>query len=150
MGQRFVWMSMVLPAPCFPLPSSACNCNRHGSVGNSCDARTGQCQCKAKYVGRTCSQCEVKMAVSLFMHKRGAHICFLQDGFGNLEAGCRQCRCNPTGSRSDVCDAESGQCDCKPGVDGLTCNECKLNFYGFSSAGCTGKVLPLLLNGRMW
>jgi hypothetical protein len=64
---------------------------------------------------------------------------FVQDGFGNIRAGCRQCGCDPTGSRSDACDADSGQCDCHPGIQGLTCNECQPQFYGYSNKGCKSK-----------
>ena len=95
-----------------------CECNEFGSNSPRCDAATGQCLCKEKYVGRTCSAC--------------------RDGFGNLKAGCRRCDCDPTGStETDFCDAESGQCRCKPGVGGLTCDRCLPNHYGFGANGCT-------------
>ena len=38
---------------------SACNCNQFGSSSEKCDPLTGQCPCKEKYVGRTCSRCKV-------------------------------------------------------------------------------------------
>ena len=37
----------------------ACSCNKYGSRSEKCDELTGQCPCKEKYVGRTCSRCEV-------------------------------------------------------------------------------------------
>ena len=40
--------------------NSACDCNEFGSLSSNCDPLTGQCPCKDKYVGRTCSQCKVK------------------------------------------------------------------------------------------
>ncbi len=102
---------------CFIL---ACDCNPYGSLSKECDPQTGQCTCKDKYVGRTCSQC--------------------RDGFGNVKAGCRQCGCDPVGSMNDgTCDANSGQCSCKPGVTEITCNRCLPNYYGFSSYGCQSK-----------
>ena len=63
-----------------------------------------------------------------------------QDGFGNLKAGCRQCGCDLMGSKSDVCDANTGQCQCHPGVSGLSCNFCKENYFGFSNQGCQGML----------
>ncbi|KAF8777898.1 Laminin subunit gamma-1 like protein [Argiope bruennichi] len=39
------------------------------------------------------------------------------------------------GSRSLQCN-NRGQCQCKPGVDGLRCNKCASNFYDFSELGC--------------
>ena len=94
----------------------ACDCNVYGSVSQACNSVTGQCQCKEKYVGRTCAQCE--------------------DGFGNVAAGCRQCNCHPIGSQTDVCDADSGQCQCRPGVTGLTCDKCLPLHHGFGINGC--------------
>ena len=94
----------------------ACSCNEYGSKSARCDELNGQCRCKHKYIGRTCSQCK--------------------DGFGNLKAGCRQCGCDMIGAVSDVCDANSGQCQCLPGVFGITCENCMPNHYGFSRQGC--------------
>ena len=37
----------------------ACKCNQFGSSSEKCDPLTGQCPCKEKYVGRTCSRCKV-------------------------------------------------------------------------------------------
>ena len=34
------------------------------------------------------------------------------------------------------CDSVSGQCFCRPGVQGLKCDQCKPLFYGFSDEGC--------------
>ena len=70
-------------------------------------------------MGRDCGQC--------------------QDGFGNVEAGCRRCDCHPEGSASRTCDADSGQCPCRAGVAGLTCDRCRKDHYGFSNAGCKGE-----------
>ena len=76
-------------------------------------------ECRDKYVGRTCSAC--------------------RDGFGNIAAGCRRCDCHRVGARSDNCDADSGQCECRPGIGGLTCAECQPEHYGFSASGCRGE-----------
>ena len=70
----------------------------------------------------------------------------IKDGFGNLKAGCGQCGCHLTGSRSDVCDPDSGQCECLPGVTGLSCNMCKPNHYGFSNQGCQGNFILMKIN----
>nr|VZH99079.1 unnamed protein product [Spirometra erinaceieuropaei] len=47
------------------------------------------------------------------------------------------CECNVTGSVSAVCNKRTGQCPCKPGVVGRTCNQCEPFHYHFSASGCT-------------
>ncbi|XP_051154479.1 agrin-like isoform X3 [Leptopilina boulardi] len=46
-------------------------------------------------------------------------------------AGCPSvCNCNRLGSMSDVCDPESGQCECRPGVGGTKCDRCMPGYWG--------------------
>ncbi|MED6279319.1 hypothetical protein CHARACLAT_033234 [Characodon lateralis] len=47
-----------------------------------------------------------------------------------------RCNCNPIGSTSGECDIVTGQCECHPGITGLHCDRCEINFFGFSSSGC--------------
>jgi hypothetical protein len=35
-----------------------CGCNKLGSLGDSCDQETGQCECKQGVFGEKCSECE--------------------------------------------------------------------------------------------
>ena len=34
--------------------------------------------------------------------------------------------------------ASNGQCMCRPGVLGRTCDECLPGYFGFSGSGCSG------------
>ena len=36
-----------------------------------------------------------------------------------------ECDCHPVGSRGKICDQATGQCPCKEGVTGRTCNICQ-------------------------
>lgn len=72
----------------------------------------------------------------LFFLKRVYFLLFLKDGFGNVTAGCKLCDCDAIGSQSELCDPQSGQCPCKPGVAGDQCNQCLPSYYGFSTDGC--------------
>lgn len=45
------------------------------------------------------------------------------------------------GSNGQNCDDLSGQCACKPGVGGTTCDACLAGFWGFSPRGCTSKFI---------
>ena len=60
----------------------------------------------------------------------------------NCNAGL--CQCNALGSYGRLCDPETGQCSCKPGVGGLRCDRCQPNFWGLfkiaaGNVGCTRK-----------
>ncbi|VDO06960.1 unnamed protein product [Brugia timori] len=41
---------------------------------------------------------------------------------------CKACNCHPVGSLSRSCNQSSGQCICKDGVTGLTCNQCSKGY----------------------
>lgn len=43
---------------------SECNCDRYGSVSTeTCAAISGQCECRRRFAGRDCSQCEVSLII---------------------------------------------------------------------------------------
>ncbi|XP_030077188.1 laminin subunit beta-3 [Microcaecilia unicolor] len=101
----------------------SCDCDPEGSVdGGSCDPLTGRCTCKQNVAGERCHQC-----------KAG----FYQLS-GSNPLGCRQCDCNPLGSRSDQpCDGDTGQCFCLPTVTGPKCDQCISNHWNLASGrGC--------------
>uniref|UniRef100_A0A8C1W035 Uncharacterized protein n=1 Tax=Cyprinus carpio TaxID=7962 RepID=A0A8C1W035_CYPCA len=99
-----------------------CLCNAAGSVnGGQCDAQTGECVCKANVEGERCDRCKA--------------------GHYNLNAnnplGCSKCSCSPDGSVSGVCDQLTGQCKCRPHVEGLSCDRCAAGYWNPSSPnGC--------------
>ncbi|XP_072536108.1 laminin subunit alpha-1 [Salminus brasiliensis] len=68
-----------------------------------CDA------CKPGYEGRYCERCSLGY-------------------YGNpSEPGgkCKECQCSETGSLHQVCDAQTGKCECKAGVRGHLCDQCE-------------------------
>lgn len=54
---------------------------------------------------------------------------------------CLPCDCYPVGSFSRSCDAETGQCQCRPGVIGRQCNACDNPFAEVTNSGCEGERL---------
>ncbi|KAG8510842.1 Laminin subunit alpha-2, partial [Galemys pyrenaicus] len=90
-----------------------CNDNLDFSIPGSCDSLSGSCLiCKPGTTGQYCELCA--------------------DGyFGDAvdAKNCQPCRCNVNGSFSEVCHIKTGQCECKPNVQGWRCDECKLNMW---------------------
>ncbi len=46
------------------------------------------------------------------------------------------CKCDPTGSLSNICDETGGQCKCKSNVVGRQCDQCATSTWGFGPNGC--------------
>ncbi|KAI5256949.1 Netrin-5 [Manis pentadactyla] len=64
-------------------------------------------------------------------HTAGRHCHYCQPGFWRdpsqpvtSRKACRACQCHPIGATGGTCNQTSGQCLCKLGVTGLTCNRC--------------------------
>ncbi|XP_068597953.1 usherin [Brachionichthys hirsutus] len=105
-----------------------CNCHIAGTLNASTCAQVGgQCQCKVAAAGRQCADCLL--------------------GWYGLKAtnpnGCIRCSCSDTGSISSSaggvpsCDQDTGQCQCKPHVTGLSCDRCEFGYWNLSHpAGC--------------
>ncbi|XP_029032401.2 laminin subunit alpha [Osmia bicornis bicornis] len=88
------------------------------------------CQCKDRVEGRICNQCKPL--------------------FWNLQPynpqGCEDCQCNIPGVIGNIgeCDTKNGQCICKPGVMGRSCDQCidgtynleERNFFGCTDCAC--------------
>uniref|UniRef100_A0A672HSK1 Laminin, alpha 5 n=1 Tax=Salarias fasciatus TaxID=181472 RepID=A0A672HSK1_SALFA len=94
--------------PDSPEGCSNCECNLAGTVSGvaECAQDSGQCHCKPNTCSGTCSTCK--------------------DGFYNLQEnnyfGCQGCRCDIGGSAGQSCGERSGQCRCRPNVEGPKCN----------------------------
>ena len=74
-----------------------------------------RCPCKETVTGRQCDKCKDRFY-----------------GLGtDGEKGCSACECNRNGTLNelDICEQNSGQCQCKLFVDSTACNECKPGFY---------------------
>ncbi|XP_063120700.1 laminin subunit alpha-2 isoform X4 [Rattus norvegicus] len=90
-----------------------CNDNLDFSIPGSCDSLSGSCLiCKPGTTGRFCELCA--------------------DGyFGDAvdAKNCQPCRCNVNGSFSEICHRKTGQCECRPNVQGQRCDECKFSTW---------------------
>ncbi|XP_059501382.1 laminin subunit alpha-2 isoform X2 [Stegostoma tigrinum] len=90
-----------------------CNGNLDLSVPGSCNSLTGEClHCIEGISGQFCDQCA--------------------DGFfGDAVVAriCRPCDCHVNGSIAELCDKQTGQCQCKHNVAGRQCDHCLPNCW---------------------
>uniref|UniRef100_A0A3Q3EF52 Usher syndrome 2A (autosomal recessive, mild) n=1 Tax=Labrus bergylta TaxID=56723 RepID=A0A3Q3EF52_9LABR len=106
-----------------------CHCHTTGTVNGSmeCDQVSGQCQCKPAVTGRRCAECLT--------------------GWYGLKAsnpnGCERCNCSDIGIISTSaggdpsCKQDTGQCQCKPHVTGVSCDRCEFGYWNLSHPdGC--------------
>uniref|UniRef100_A0A8C0JBQ8 Heparan sulfate proteoglycan 2 n=1 Tax=Chelonoidis abingdonii TaxID=106734 RepID=A0A8C0JBQ8_CHEAB len=121
------------PTDCQPCPC-------HGPYATSQATKTcfldvdGQPTCDActtGYVGRQCQRCAPGYVGN--------------PSLGQPCRGDRNCSCDPQGSVSRQCDA-SGQCQCKPHVEGPSCSSCRANHFHLSAENREG-CLPCFCMG---
>ncbi|XP_015271977.1 PREDICTED: platelet endothelial aggregation receptor 1 [Gekko japonicus] len=158
------WMGAICSVPCPERRfGSSCQgeCLCHN--GGQCDLVSGQCQCTAGYIGERCrEECPIgkygQDCSQTCDCANGGH-CFHINGGCLCEAGyygsrceerkcpaglygltcLRPCPCDPRHTQS--CHPLTGECTCKPGRAGLSCNEtCP---HGYHGAGCREPCLCL-------
>ncbi|CAH2254547.1 jg25249, partial [Pararge aegeria aegeria] len=124
-----------------------CGCNDSGSFANTpqCNPESGVCVCKKNVEGKQCRECKPGFFNLDIGNEFGCTPCFC---FGHSsqcspapkyqahEIRCKTCDCNIEGSYNATCDPVTGQCYCKPGIDGIHCDRCQQKHYGFSVEGC--------------
>ncbi|XP_020950337.1 netrin-5 isoform X4 [Sus scrofa] len=103
------------PHPCLP-----CSCNQHA---RRCRFNSELFRLSGGQSGGVCERCR--------HHTAGRHCHYCQPGFWRdpsqpitSRKACRACQCHPIGATGGTCNQTSGQCSCKIGVTGLTCNRC--------------------------
>ena len=102
-----------------------CECNGNVDLTQSgaCDANTGSClRCLYNTDGEHCERCRAGFFGDASRHE------------------CRQCDCHLPGTNSTggaLCDGQSGQCRCLPGVTGKRCDQCAADQWNLASGqGC--------------
>ncbi|XP_023317624.1 agrin-like isoform X1 [Trichogramma pretiosum] len=108
-----------------------CGCNRHGSLADTCDPESGQCQCRPGVGGLKCDRC--------------------MPGYWGLSKidkghqGCIPCGCSLFGSTREDCEQMTGLCVCKPEIQGKKCTICTDHNKILTPKGCqpVDAVLPI-------
>ncbi|XP_051925363.1 netrin 2 [Hippocampus zosterae] len=101
--------------PCLP-----CECNLHA---RRCRFNMELYKLSGRKSGGVCVNCRHNTA--------GRHCHYCKEGFYR-DAGrgvahrraCKACDCHPVGAAGKTCNRTTGQCPCKDGVTGVTCNRC--------------------------
>ncbi|KAM9584360.1 netrin-3 [Trichechus inunguis] len=106
----------------------------HACLACSCNGHTHRCRfnmelyrLSGRRSGGVCLNCRHNTA--------GRHCHYCREGFYR-DSGralsdrrvCRACDCHPVGAAGKTCNQTTGQCPCKDGVTGLTCNRCAPGF----------------------
>ncbi|XP_010838766.1 PREDICTED: netrin-3 [Bison bison bison] len=135
-----------------------CDC-RHGTEGPDCS------RCKPFYCDRpwqratareahACLACSCNgggVCLNCRHNTAGRHCHYCREGFyrdpGRAlsdRRACRACDCHPVGAAGKTCNQTTGQCPCKDGVTGLTCNRCAPGFQQSRSpvAPCVKTPVP--------
>ncbi|PAV62519.1 hypothetical protein WR25_00149 [Diploscapter pachys] len=98
----------------------ACNCNLHAK---RCRFDPELYRLSGQRSGGVCINCRHQTT------GRNCHLCrpgYVRDSTKPITSrkACKSCGCHPVGSLGRSCNQTSGQCVCKAGVTGLTCNRC--------------------------
>ncbi|XP_056430278.1 netrin-4 isoform X2 [Hyla sarda] len=92
--------------------------------------------CKKCKCNGHAESCHFDMDVWLASGNRSGGVC------DNCQHNTEACSCHPVGSAKisssthTLCDPHTGNCPCKPGVAGPTCDQCMVGYWGFGEYGC--------------
>ncbi|XP_077574563.1 netrin-1a isoform X1 [Stigmatopora nigra] len=102
----------------------ACNCNLHA---RRCRFNMELYKLSGRKSGGVCLNCRHNTA--------GRHCHYCKEGYYrdlskpiSHRKACKACDCHPVGAAGKTCNQTTGQCPCKDGVTGITCNRCSKGF----------------------
>ena len=146
--------------------AKSCDCDPKGSSSETCEVFGGKCDCKPNIVGQHCDTCKsghYKFPECLPCDcptgncdpVTGQCACppnvvnncteCADETFGfHPVYGCEPCACelDSTIDASNLCNKETGQCNCKSNTAGLKCDQCKPGYYAYPNCyecGCDKK-----------
>ncbi|KAL7886938.1 hypothetical protein AOLI_G00046590 [Acnodon oligacanthus] len=97
-----------------------CNCNLHA---RRCRFNMELFKLSGRKSGGVCMNCRHNTA--------GRHCHYCKEGYFRdmsrpitHRKACKACDCHPVGAAGKTCNQTTGQCPCKDGVTGVTCNRC--------------------------
>ncbi|XP_006108720.1 netrin-1-like, partial [Myotis lucifugus] len=97
-----------------------CSCNLHA---RRCRFNMELYKLSGRKSGGVCLNCRHNTA--------GRHCHYCKEGYYRdmgkpitHRKACKACDCHPVGAAGKTCNQTTGQCPCKDGVTGITCNRC--------------------------
>ncbi|GLD73719.1 netrin-1-like protein, partial [Lates japonicus] len=112
--REFLWYSVsLLVCLCPTAVTCARRCRFNMELYKLSGRRSGGVclNCRHNTAGRHCHYC--KEGYYRDMTKSISH-----------RRACKACDCHPVGAAGKTCNQTTGQCPCKDGVTGITCNRC--------------------------
>lgn len=115
-----------------------CKCNGHA---DSCRFDMGVWLASGNRSGGVCDNCQHNTEGIYCQRCKPGFFRDLKIPFSAPDA-CKACSCHPVGSAKlssstyTSCDPQNGNCPCKPGVAGPTCDQCMVGYWGFGEYGC--------------
>uniref|UniRef100_H3CIU4 Netrin-1 n=1 Tax=Tetraodon nigroviridis TaxID=99883 RepID=H3CIU4_TETNG len=119
----------------------ACNCNLHA---RRCRFNMELYKLSGRKSGGVCLNCRHNTA--------GRHCHYCKEGYYrdlskpiSHRKACKACDCHPVGAAGKTCNQTTGQCPCKDGVTGITCNRCAKGYQQSRSpiAPCIRVEIPV-------
>lgn len=124
-----------------------CNCNQHA---RKCRFNMDLYKLSGRVSGGVCLNCRHYTA------GRYCHYCkegYYRDPDKPIthRKACKACDCHPIGASGKTCNQTSGQCPCKDGVTGITCNRCAKGYQQTRShiAPCVKIPTPKVTMNQM-
>ncbi|XP_055561723.1 laminin subunit alpha-3 [Falco cherrug] len=131
-------VSAGAPDGCIP-----CSCNSERAEG--CEEGSGRCFCKQNFQGESCERC----AAGFYGYPFCVHTPVYPFTSPNprdavagdiIEGGCKPgyfgpqclpCQCHGTGVLGGDCDGNTGQCRCRTGFWGFSCDACAAGYFHY-------------------
>uniref|UniRef100_A0A8C1UBQ2 Laminin, alpha 5 n=1 Tax=Cyprinus carpio TaxID=7962 RepID=A0A8C1UBQ2_CYPCA len=109
-----------------PFACSKCQCESEFTDG-TCEDLTGRCYCKPNYTGENCDTCaEGYEGFPECYRKQCKHAHILV----TLPSP-PGCQCSGQGCLDGSCDALTGQCLCRSGFQGYSCEQCAPGYFNY-------------------
>uniref|UniRef100_A0A8C5TBM3 Laminin subunit alpha 3 n=1 Tax=Malurus cyaneus samueli TaxID=2593467 RepID=A0A8C5TBM3_9PASS len=104
------------PDGCIP-----CSCNLEHAEG--CEEGSGRCFCKPNFQGDYCERC----ADGFY----GYPFCIITEQMFSLQMCSSACQCHGAGVLGGDCDGSTGQCRCRTGFGGFSCDTCAPGYFQY-------------------